>query len=77
MKSWAKHRRASHSPCRPALVWVPGLCSQYPMVIPDTLRTVLFMIAEIMETACFVLMKIMCSVAYFEHQFLSLGWPQK
>ena len=50
---------------RLVLVWMPGLCSQYPVFMPDTLGIDLFMVAEISETACFVeiLMMIMCSIA--------------
>jgi len=57
----------AHPLCRLMLVWVPGLCSQYPMFMPDTLGNNLFTVAEISETAHFgeILMMIMitCSVA--------------
>lgn len=57
---------------RRVLVWVPGLCSQCPMFMPDTLGNDLFVVAEISETASFIeiliMMMIMCSIAQnFEH----------
>lgn len=57
---------------RRVLAWVPGLCSQYPMFMPDTLGNDLFVVAEISKTACFIevlmMMMIMCSIAWnFEH----------
>lgn len=46
-------------------MWVPGLCSQYAVFMPDTLGNDFFMVAEISETACFIeiMMMIMCSIA--------------
>lgn len=36
------------------LVWVPSLCSQYSISMPDTLGNDLLKVAGISETACFI-----------------------
>lgn len=59
--------------CGLVLVGVPGLCSQYPMFVPDTLGNDLFTVARISETTSSIeiLMIIMCSIA---QNFMSINF---